>query len=411
MAPSRKWTIADDGSFSLGVIGDVPPEGICGSGLVDLLSELLRTGRMNEMGRFEDGVRASISTRERGERRAFICWKAMSTNWRRPRAPTSRVCTSSSASYGIDFDDIEVFYLAGGFGRHLNVEAAKRIGLVPNLAVGEDRAGRQRGDRRRDHRAALEAKRQELEELVKRVEHCRLETHPRFFDFFVEGCQFKPVEPMPCAEVADKHRTGQRAPDLNVLPEEYTRLLGFPRGWVLEGRRAELADWARDWYAENGRPWIYARQAETLRDRRRLDSVSMELQFTSKRLQSTLQQAEAHSVILVAVGAGPEAEEEARRRWDEEKPDEYFFLEMYGSAVVEHLTTLTGARLCDWAEQHADGGVAALQPGLSGVGYCRAAAPARIDEADAQRALPFVAWKCSIPACCGPRKRCWRSSD
>ncbi len=36
-------------------------------------------------------------------------------------------------------------------------------------------------------------KRQELEELVRRVEHCRLETHPHFFDFFVEGCQFKPL--------------------------------------------------------------------------------------------------------------------------------------------------------------------------------------------------------------------------
>jgi len=40
------------------------------------------------------------------------------------------------------------------------------------------------------------SKRQELEALVKRVEHCRLETHPNFFDFFVEGCQFKPVESM-----------------------------------------------------------------------------------------------------------------------------------------------------------------------------------------------------------------------
>jgi uncharacterized 2Fe-2S/4Fe-4S cluster protein (DUF4445 family) len=38
------------------------------------------------------------------------------------------------------------------------------------------------------------AKRQELEGLVKKVEHCRLETHPQFFDFFVDGCQFKPVE-------------------------------------------------------------------------------------------------------------------------------------------------------------------------------------------------------------------------
>jgi hypothetical protein len=38
-----------------------------------------------------------------------------------------------------------------------------------------------------------------LEEMVKKVQHCRLETHPNFFEFFVEGCQFKPVEPIPCA--------------------------------------------------------------------------------------------------------------------------------------------------------------------------------------------------------------------
>ena len=37
------------------------------------------------------------------------------------------------STYGIDFDEIDVFYLAGGFGRHLNVEASKRIGLVPWL--------------------------------------------------------------------------------------------------------------------------------------------------------------------------------------------------------------------------------------------------------------------------------------
>ena len=38
------------------------------------------------------------------------------------------------------------------------------------------------------------AKRDELESLVKRVTHCRLEAHPQFFDYFVEGCQFNPVE-------------------------------------------------------------------------------------------------------------------------------------------------------------------------------------------------------------------------
>ena len=138
--------------------------------------------------------------------------------------------------------------------------------------------------------------------------------------------------------------------ELNVQEEEYVRLLGFPRGWKLEGRSRELADWARDWYASHGRPWMYARQAEQFEIAGN-SIITDGVQFTSQRLSNTLKDADAHSVILVAVGAGPEAEEEARRRWTEQKPDEYFFLEVYASAVVEHLTTLAGARLCDWAEQ------------------------------------------------------------
>ena len=152
-------------------------------------------------------------------------------------------------------------------------------------------------------------------------------------------------------EVAEAMELASTLPDVNVLQEEYVRLLGFPRGWQLEGRSLELADWARDWYAKNGHPWIYARQVDTFEiagDSIRIDGTT----FTSKRLKDTLQQAEAHSVILVAVGAGPEAEEESRRRWVDEKPDEYFFLEIFASAVVEHLITSAGARLCDWAENH-----------------------------------------------------------
>lgn len=140
-------------------------------------------------------------------------------------------------------------------------------------------------------------------------------------------------------------------PDLNVQHEEYIRLLGYPRGWELEGRALELANWARDWYSKNGRPWCYARQAESFE----IDGSTILIdgvQFTSKKLQATLERAEAHSVILVAVGAGPEAEEESRQLWEDAKPDEYFFLEIFASAVVEHLAASTGARLCEWAEQH-----------------------------------------------------------
>jgi hypothetical protein len=152
-------------------------------------------------------------------------------------------------------------------------------------------------------------------------------------------------------ELAEGIELGGLTTELNVAAEEYVRLLGYPRGRVLEGRARELADWAREWYAENGRPWFYARQAESLEITG--DSIAIDgVKFSSRRLKSTLEQAQAHSAILVAVGAGEEAEQEAGRRWAEEKPDEYFFLEVYASAVVEHLATATGARLCAWAEQH-----------------------------------------------------------
>ncbi len=182
--------IGDDGAIRLGVIGDGPAQGICGSGLVDLLSELLRTGRMNPMGRFEDDEHSIVLDAAR--RIAFF------------ESDINELAQAKGANvaglqvvfdrFGIAFDDVELFYLAGGFGRHLKVDASRRIGLIPNLPASRVI---QVGN------AAIEGaalallsrrKRRELEELVRRVEHCRLETHPHFFDFFVEGCQFKPIE-------------------------------------------------------------------------------------------------------------------------------------------------------------------------------------------------------------------------
>ncbi len=182
--------INPDGTFRLGVIGNIAPEGICGSGLVDLMSELIRTGRMNEMGRFEDGAQRITLDSQHGiyflESDVNELAQAKGANV----AGLQTVCSN----YGIDFDELDVFYLAGGFGRHLKTDASRRIGLIPNIPDGKIV---QVGN------AAIEGaciallskgKRAELEQLVKKVEHCRLETHPRFFDFFVEGCQFKPLE-------------------------------------------------------------------------------------------------------------------------------------------------------------------------------------------------------------------------
>jgi uncharacterized 2Fe-2S/4Fe-4S cluster protein (DUF4445 family) len=191
--------IGDDGSYSLRVIGDVKPAGICGSGLVDVLSELLRTGRMNEMGRFEDDVRrVTLHHGEAPSEDIFLLESDVNELAQAKGANVAGLHTVFS-SYGIDFADIDVFYLAGGFGRHLKVEASQRIGLVPSLDSTKVVQAGNTAIEGATIALLSKSKRQELEEMVKKVQHCRLETHPNFFEFFVEGCQFKPVEPIPCA--------------------------------------------------------------------------------------------------------------------------------------------------------------------------------------------------------------------
>jgi uncharacterized 2Fe-2S/4Fe-4S cluster protein (DUF4445 family) len=190
--------IDGDGRFHLQVVGDTVPQGICGSGLVALMSELLRTGRMNERGRFEDdGHRIALDS----ENGIYFLESDVNELAQAKGANVAGLQVVFS-QYGIDFDQAERFYLAGGFGRHLNIDAATRIGLIP--AIAADRMV-QIGN------AAIEgatiallsrARRQELELLVRRVEHCRLETHPQFFDFFVDGCQFRPIEVAPRSELA-----------------------------------------------------------------------------------------------------------------------------------------------------------------------------------------------------------------
>ncbi|HSC29705.1 MAG TPA: ASKHA domain-containing protein [Vicinamibacterales bacterium] len=197
----ERVAIRDDGDVMIEVIGGGAPGGICGSGLVDLLSELVRTGRMNAQGRFADGLESfHVHPADSAER-------DLQSPSREPVVFTERdvneLAQAKGANvaglrilqdvFGIGFDRIDRFYLAGAFALHLDPAAARRIGLIPDLP---DEKIVRVGNAALEGAAAVllsETARRELETLVRRVEHIELETHPRFFDFFVEGCQFVPI--------------------------------------------------------------------------------------------------------------------------------------------------------------------------------------------------------------------------
>ncbi len=153
-------------------------------------------------------------------------------------------------------------------------------------------------------------------------------------------------------------------PECNVQEAEYHRLLGWPRDHVPAERARELAAWARAWYAEHGRPWVYLRRADLqlTADTLQLDGI----EFQSERLREHLREHRAESAVLVAVSAGVECEEHARQLWNEGRPDEYFFLEVFGSAVVEDLVARLSGRICALAGGQGLMAVPHYSPGYSG---------------------------------------------
>ena len=190
-----------DGSVSYGVIGDAEAEGICGSGMVDLLSELLQTGRMNELGRYEDESERFVIDSQRD---LFLTEKDISELAQAKAANVSggQIVLKQAA---IEAHEIERFYLAGGFANHLDLEAAQGIGLVPSLPLEIVQPIGNAAIEGATIALLSAARRGRVEDLVRKAVHVELETDETFFDHFVEGCQFKPVNvPRPSEDTATR---------------------------------------------------------------------------------------------------------------------------------------------------------------------------------------------------------------
>ncbi len=208
----EKVTIEPDGTVQLRVIGDVAPQGICGSGLVDLLGELLRTGRMNALGRFEDNPADFVVAPDGDEPVTF--GESDVNALAQAKGANVAGLRIALSEYGIGCADINVFYLAGGFGRRLDVESSKRIGLIPDIPSSRIRQVGNASIEGACMALLSRQKRAALEQLVRGVKHCRLETHPQFFDLFVEGCQFHPVRDADVngAPAAENEPAGEGSP-------------------------------------------------------------------------------------------------------------------------------------------------------------------------------------------------------
>ena len=148
-----------------------------------------------------------------------------------------------------------------------------------------------------------------------------------------------------------------------VTPEEYARLLLIPRHKLQEEDLAERARGARAWYAEHGRPWIGARRVDIAA----LDAGGVRLatgqSFASTTLAERLRAADSHAVVAVAATAGPEAEAEYKRHWNEGRPDEGFFVERFAVGVTEQLVRHASVWACRAGEAEGETALFHASPG------------------------------------------------
>jgi uncharacterized 2Fe-2S/4Fe-4S cluster protein (DUF4445 family) len=130
----------------IATVGDAAPRGICGSGMIDLISELLQTGIIDRSGQFQKGFENQRVRESDGEPAyvlAFADQTAMDEDIVFTASDLKNLIYSKGAVYagfttllaeaGMDFSMVDRFVITGGFGQYLNIEKSVRIGLLPDI--------------------------------------------------------------------------------------------------------------------------------------------------------------------------------------------------------------------------------------------------------------------------------------
>jgi uncharacterized 2Fe-2S/4Fe-4S cluster protein (DUF4445 family) len=181
-----------DGELELQVIGDTDPIGICGSGLVDCVAEMVTAGLLDHSGRFTDDPRMT----KIGEERVFMLADNVYLSQRDVRElqfAKASIATGWNIllrEMGLTPDDISQVLLAGSFGAYLSPASAVRIGLVPRLALPRIVSAGNVASEGAKMAALSHRERAEARSIVHEVEYVELSGRDDFNDMFIDQLAF-----------------------------------------------------------------------------------------------------------------------------------------------------------------------------------------------------------------------------
>ncbi|MDR4508497.1 MAG: ASKHA domain-containing protein [Candidatus Brocadiaceae bacterium] len=144
----EKISITKDYDVAYKTIGNASPNGICGSGLLECLANLVRSGVVDRTGSFQKGIKTErlrrndngyefilVASSESAMQKEIVITQADIQNLIRSKAAIYSAISTLIEYMGMTVHDIEHVYLAGGFGSYLDIRSAVTIGMLPDISV------------------------------------------------------------------------------------------------------------------------------------------------------------------------------------------------------------------------------------------------------------------------------------
>ncbi len=203
----------DNESITYRVIKDGKVRGICGSGLIDLIAELLKLGLINKSGKLVDWeecdpnlseeIKKRIVNRQKGNK--FLLVKGKETENGKSIYLTQKdireVQLAKAAIFAgikillkevnIPQEDIQKILLAGAFGNFIDKKSAIRIGLIPYLPLEKIESVGNAAGRGAEITLLSEKTREICEKISKDIKYIELSSRTDFQEEFVEAMFFK----------------------------------------------------------------------------------------------------------------------------------------------------------------------------------------------------------------------------
>jgi len=188
-------------SVELKTIGDCAPLGICGSGLISAIAEMVKAGVLTKKGTFNT-VRSSPRLREGTEGTEFVIAWADETGTNSDMVITQQdvaelQLAKAAIHAGITIlmkrlglKSIDTILLAGAFGTFIKAEDACSVGLLPDCLSSKIKSVGNAAGAGSCIALLNKDKRREAERVARKMEYVELSAEPDFHELFVEGMFF-----------------------------------------------------------------------------------------------------------------------------------------------------------------------------------------------------------------------------